>query len=50
MTPWQQFSKLDPAKIAQHLRGKTVLDPYATLNVAACRVAGLNYLTLGVQS
>ncbi len=50
MTPWQQFSKLDPAKIAQRLRGRVVLDPYATLNIAACRAAGLNYLTLGVQS
>ena len=50
MTPWRQFGGLDPARIAQHLRGKTVLDPYAVLNVTACRAAGLNYLTLGVQS
>ena len=50
MTPWQQFSKLDPAEIAQRLRGKAVLDPYAILNVAACRATGLNYLTLGVRS
>jgi len=50
MTPWQQFSKLDPAKIAQRLRGRVVLDPYATLNVTACRAAGLDYLTLGARS
>ncbi len=50
MTPWQQFGKLDPVRIAQRLRGKTVLDPYAVLNVTACHAAGLNYLTLGVQS
>ena len=50
MTPWQQFGKLDPTEIAQHLRGKVVLDPYAIFNAATCRVAGLNYLTLGVQS
>ncbi|MDB9933611.1 nucleotide sugar dehydrogenase [Candidatus Thioglobus sp.] len=49
MTPWQQFAKLDPTEIAQRLRGKLVLDPYAILSAAACRVAGLNYLTLGVQ-
>lgn len=49
MTPWQQFGRLDVAKIAQRLRGKTVLDPYAVLNVAACRAAGLRYLTLGAQ-
>ena len=49
MTPWQQFARLDPNKIARCLRGNIVLDPYAILNVTACRVAGLNYLTLGVQ-
>jgi UDPglucose 6-dehydrogenase len=49
MTPWQQFGKVDPAEIAQRLRGKTVLDPYSVLNVAACHAAGLNYHTLGVQ-
>ncbi len=50
MTPWRQFGKLDPAEIAQRLRGKVALDPYAVLNAVACRAAGLNYLTLGVQS
>ncbi len=50
MTPWQQFSRLDAAEIALRLRGKTVLDPYAVLNAVTCRTAGLNYLTLGVQS
>lgn len=50
MTPWRQFGKLDPAEIAERLHGKAVLDPYAVLNAAACRAAGLNYFTLGVQS
>jgi UDPglucose 6-dehydrogenase len=49
MTPWQQFGKLNPNEIARCLRGNLVLDPNAILNVSACRVAGLNYLTLGVQ-
>lgn len=49
MTPWPQFGMLDPQKIAPCLRGKTLLDPYAVLNAGACRVAGLNYLTLGVR-
>ena len=49
MTPWKQFSKLDPISIAQRLRGKLVLDPYAALNAADCRAAGLEYLTLGVR-
>ena len=49
MTPWQQFASLDLIDIAQRLHGKAVLDPYAVLNGAACRAAGLRYLTLGVQ-
>jgi UDPglucose 6-dehydrogenase len=50
MTPWSQFGHIDPAQIAEQLRGKLVLDPYAVLNGAACRNAGLRYRTLGVQS
>jgi UDPglucose 6-dehydrogenase len=50
MTPWQQFGKLDPVQIALRLRGKTVLDPYRVLGEAACRAAGLNYLTLGTPA
>lgn len=49
MTPWSQFAKLDPVDIAKKLRGKVVLDPYAALKAAACRIAGLNYRTLGMQ-
>jgi len=47
MTPWPQFKRLDPAEIARRLRGKTVLDPYAVLDGAACRAAGLEYHRLG---
>ena len=50
MTPWRQFGELDPAEIAQRLRGRAVLDPYAVLNAAGCSAAGLDYLTLGVHS
>ncbi len=50
MTPWAQFGKLDPAQIARRLRGKLVLDPYATLKAAACRAAGLEYHSLGMKS
>jgi len=50
MTPWSQFAKLDPVDIAKKLRGKVVLDPYAVLKAEACRVAGLDYRTLGMQS
>lgn len=50
MTSWRQFAKLDPIDIAKKLRGKVVLDPYAVLKAAACRIAGLDYRTLGTQS
>ena len=49
MTPWPQFRKLDPAALAKCMKGKVVIDPYAVLNASACRLAGLKYLTLGVQ-
>lgn len=49
MTPWRQFSALNPDDIARTLRGKVVLDPCATLNAAKCRRAGLDYFTLGTR-
>lgn len=50
MTPWSQFSKLDPVDIAKKLRGSVVLDPYGVLGAATCRRAGLNYRMLGTQT
>jgi UDPglucose 6-dehydrogenase len=50
MTPWGQFRKLEPQQIAQRLRGKIVLDPYAVLDAAGCRAAGLAYHTLGARA
>jgi len=50
MTPWPQFGRLEPARIASKLRGKLVLDPYAMLKAAACRAAGLEYRTLGLRA
>jgi len=50
LTPWAQFAKLDPAQIALTLRGKLILDPYAVLNAAACRRAGIEYHALGMKS
>lgn len=49
MTPWRQFGNVDPAQMAQRMRGALVVDPYEVLNAATCRAAGLRYLTLGVQ-
>lgn len=47
MTPWPQFARLALPEVAKQLRGKLVLDPYALLDAAACRAAGLVYMTLG---
>ncbi|MDQ3068440.1 MAG: nucleotide sugar dehydrogenase [Acidobacteriota bacterium] len=47
MTPWSQFTQLDPGALAARLRGSLVIDPYRVLNPGACRAAGLRYLTLG---
>lgn len=50
MTPWQQFSELDPREVAKLMRGRVVLDPYQVLEAAAWRDAGLAYHTLGVAT
>ncbi len=48
MTPWPEFRDLDPGEIAKSMTGRTVVDPYAILDGASCRAAGLSYHTLGV--
>ena len=47
MTPWAEFSELDPAALASRMAGRTVVDPFRVLDGAACRAAGIDYLTLG---
>jgi UDPglucose 6-dehydrogenase len=47
MTPWKQFSALDPAAVAKRMRGRVVLDPYAVLDGAVWRRAGFDYHCLG---
>ncbi len=47
MTPWPQFAKLAMPELAKQMRGTLLLDPYALLDEAACRAAGLDYMTLG---
>lgn len=46
MTPWEQFRKIDPRELAKRMRGRVLLDPYAVMNAAECRAAGLSYYTL----
>jgi len=48
MTPWPAFKTLEPADLAARMRGRTIVDPFAVLDNAACAAAGLLRLTLGV--
>jgi len=47
MTPWKEFSELDPSALARALSGKIVIDPYGVLDRAGCKTEGLEYFTLG---
>lgn len=50
MTPWEQFSKVNPKEIASVMKGNIVIDPFRVLDMGACLDAGLRYFTLGVSS
>jgi UDPglucose 6-dehydrogenase len=47
MTPWRAFRDVAPKDVAAAMAGRLVLDPYAVMDPAACRDAGLIRLTLG---
>ena len=47
LTPWAEYRSIAPALIAQHMRGKIVLDPYAVVDPEAAVLAGLDLHTLG---
>ena len=49
MTPWKEFSELDPSALAKTLSGRTVIDPYGVLDRAECRAEGFEYFTLGLE-
>ena len=49
MTPWAEFRQLAPATLAEHMRGRLVLDPYRVLDGRAAAAAGLDWHTLGVS-
>jgi UDPglucose 6-dehydrogenase len=48
MTPWPEYAELDLDKIFSHMKGRTILDPYAILDGETVRAAGFDYLTLGL--
>lgn len=47
LTPWPEYRALAPAKIAEAMRGRIVLDPYGVLDLRAATDAGLEVHTLG---
>lgn len=47
LTPWPQYREIAVEKIKTAMRGRVVLDPYATLDLDAARAAGLEVHTLG---
>jgi UDPglucose 6-dehydrogenase len=48
MTPWDEFSTIDPSELLKRMRGKILIDPFGVLDGSAARSAGLEYHTLGV--
>ena len=47
LTPWPQYRGIAPQQIADSMRGRVVVDPYAILDVKAAASAGLDIYTLG---
>ncbi len=47
MTPWREFSTIDPAVIRREMRGNILIDPFGVLKEAPCREAGFSYYKLG---
>jgi UDPglucose 6-dehydrogenase len=47
LTPWPEYRKIAPARIARAMRGRIVIDPYAVLDRAKARAAGLTLQALG---
>jgi len=47
LTPWPEYRKINCAAVARTMRGRIVLDPYAVLNPAKAKAAGLQIHTLG---
>jgi UDPglucose 6-dehydrogenase len=47
MTPWDEFTLLDPQALRNEMAGNVIVDPYAVLDGADCISAGFQYHTLG---
>jgi UDPglucose 6-dehydrogenase len=47
LTPWREFSEIDPVSVRAEMRGRVLLDPYGIMKASACSEAGFSYHTLG---
>jgi UDPglucose 6-dehydrogenase len=47
MTPWREFSAIDPGSIRAEMRGQVLIDPFGALDARACSAAGFSYNRLG---
>jgi UDPglucose 6-dehydrogenase len=47
MTPWSSYASLPLRELRNLLRGRVIIDPYATLDEAECRDLGFEYHRLG---
>ncbi len=50
MTSWTEFTTVAPPRIRSALRGDIVIDPFRTLDPAACQAAGLRLYRLGTPA
>jgi UDPglucose 6-dehydrogenase len=47
MTPWPEFSSIDPRSIRKRMRDDVLIDPFGLLDRQACHAAGFSYHKLG---
>ncbi len=47
LTPWPQYRRIAPERVAAALNGRIVIDPYSVLDLKATAAAGLAHYTLG---
>jgi UDPglucose 6-dehydrogenase len=50
MAPWSEFSSVPLAHVKMVMRGRTVLDPFNTLDRAECAFHGLRHYCLGTSA
>jgi UDPglucose 6-dehydrogenase len=50
MTPWDEFHEIDAHILKAAMSGDLIIDPFAVLDRAACKSAGIKHLILGATS